>query len=91
MLNNAEADVEYFIDSRYRDDYIFVHPNDNTASVLIRTSDLIGLIEKHGNTVRYLDLLQYGGCVRAVEPEIIKKTMNDQLDKMVENYNREKR
>jgi len=39
----------------------------------------------------YFWLLQYGGCVRAVEPEIIKKTMNEKLDKMVENYNREKK
>ena len=38
----------------------------------------------------YFWLLQYGGCVRAVEPEVVKQTMNEKLQKMIECYNEKK-
>ena len=35
---------------------IGVHPNDNTATVWMKTADLIRLIEEHGNMVRVVDI-----------------------------------
>ena len=35
---------------------IGVHPNDNTATVWLKTGDLIALISEHGNTVHSMQI-----------------------------------
>ena len=37
-------------------DLIDVHTNDNTATVLLKTKDLIKIIQKHGNTVNIVQI-----------------------------------
>ena len=51
LLNDDELKVKFFLD---RDFYegsgiIGVHPNDNTATVWLKTADLEGIIKAHGN------------------------------------------
>ncbi len=51
LLNDDELKVKFFVD---RDFYegsgiIGVHPNDNTATVWLKTADLEGIIKAHGN------------------------------------------
>ena len=50
LLNDDKRIVKLFIDC-YFDGIIGVHPNDNTATVWMKTSDLIDIIKKHGNEV----------------------------------------
>lgn len=50
LLNDKNKKVKLFIDS-YFNDIIGVHPNDNTATIWLKVSDLISLIKKHGNDV----------------------------------------
>lgn len=50
LLNDKNKKVKLFIDS-YFDGIIGVHPNDNTATIWLKVSDLISLIKKHGNDV----------------------------------------
>lgn len=50
LLNDDKRIVKLFIDC-YFDGIIGVHPNDNTATVWMKTSDLIEIIKKHGNDV----------------------------------------
>ena len=52
VLNDSGRIVQVFIDSDLADGLIGVHPNENTATVWLKTSDLIKIIEKHGNTVK---------------------------------------
>lgn len=52
VLNDSGRIVQVFIDSDLADGLIGVHPNENTAMVWLKTSDLIKIIEKHGNTVK---------------------------------------
>ncbi len=57
LLNDAELKVTFFLDSEFGDeDLIGVHPNENTASIYLRTSDLLSVIREHGNQIRRLDL-----------------------------------
>lgn len=35
---------------------IIVHPNVNTASILLKTSDLLRFLQHHGNSVTYVDI-----------------------------------
>lgn len=53
LLNYAERRVRLFIDSELAapGELIGVHPNDNTATVWLRTEDLIAIISEHGNPV----------------------------------------
>ena len=49
ILNDAERKVQVFIDRELLDalGLIGVHPNDNTATVWLKTKDLIRIIKEH--------------------------------------------
>jgi Ala-tRNA(Pro) deacylase len=56
LLNDDERKVEFYIDGDFLagSGRIGVHPNDNTATVWLQASDLVKLIEEHGNTVHVI-------------------------------------
>lgn len=56
VLNDKENIVKIYIDKYFENNYIWVHPNDNTASVYLKTEDLVSIIKKHGNSVQYIDI-----------------------------------
>ena len=58
LLNDGERRVTLLLDRAFLDapGLIGVHPNDNTATVWLRTKDLIRLAEDHGNPVRLAEL-----------------------------------
>lgn len=53
LLNDEQRIVQFFIDEDFMAGAgrIGVHPNDNTATVWLQASDLVKLIEDHGNQV----------------------------------------
>ena len=53
ILNDTEKRVKVFIDEDlvHPYDLVGVHPNDNTATVWMKTTDLIGMIKEHGNAI----------------------------------------
>ncbi len=55
VLNDHDHLVRVYIDRSFEHRIIGCHPNTNTASVWLETDDLVKLIEKHGNTVQYMD------------------------------------
>lgn len=54
LLNDTECRVLLFIDKDFMDDMIGVHPNENTATIWMRTADLIRIIREHGNEVNVM-------------------------------------
>lgn len=56
VLNDEEKQVKILLDEQFRDGLIGVHPNGNTATVWLATSDLVGVIEEHGNLVEWIRL-----------------------------------
>lgn len=57
LLNNKKKDVELDIQRKILDDrYIGVHPNENTATVILKINDLISFFEKKDYTIRILNL-----------------------------------
>lgn len=56
ILNDVEHKVEAFIDEDFMKEeaLIGIHPNDNTATVWMKTSDLIELLEEYGIKIREL-------------------------------------
>lgn len=50
VLNDENCAVEVFFDEDFmKMEKIGVHPNDNTASVYLKTEDLVNIIREHGN------------------------------------------
>lgn len=56
ILNDDDRVVEFYLDSDFCDGLIGCHPNDNTATIWLKTNDLIALVEEHGNLVHVVDL-----------------------------------
>lgn len=54
VLNDVERKVKVIIDEDIlKEEIVGVHPNDNDATVFMKTKDLIRLIELNGNLVEY--------------------------------------
>jgi len=53
LLNDEEKSVQFYLDDYFIHECprIGCHPNDNTATVWLKSSDLLKLIEEHGNSV----------------------------------------
>lgn len=52
ILNDSEKKVKLFLDEELlKCGLIGIHPNDNTATVWLKTTELIDIITEHGNEV----------------------------------------
>lgn len=58
LLNDKEHKVIFYIDKELLNDngIIGVHPNDNTATIWLKTNDLIAIIKEHKNLVNIVEL-----------------------------------
>lgn len=58
ILNDEERKVQVFLDREFLEGrkLIRVHPNENTATVWLKTEDLLDIIKEHGNPVQVLEL-----------------------------------
>lgn len=56
LLNDEERKVTFFLDSEFQNGLVGIHPNDNTATVWMRSDDLIRLIKEHRNAVNIVSL-----------------------------------
>lgn len=58
ILNDKERKVKVFLDKEFLDapGIIGVHPNDNTATVWLKTEDLVNLIKEHGNEIEIVPI-----------------------------------
>ena len=58
LLNDREHRTVFYIDREFTDAdaLIGIHPNENTATVWLKTSDLIRLISEQGTTVRSFEI-----------------------------------
>ena len=55
LLCDRERRVKLFLDEDLSD-RIGIHPNDNTATVWLKTADLIRILEEHGNSVEIVEI-----------------------------------
>ena len=58
LLNDKELKVIFCLDKDFLNDkqIIGVHPNDNTATIWLKVTDLIDIIKEHGNQVNVVEL-----------------------------------
>ena len=60
LLNDESGSVILYLDEAFLEGnaMIGVHPNDNTATVHLKTDDLIRLLQKHGTQVNLIPISQ---------------------------------
>lgn len=58
ILNDDERKVNFFLDREFTEplNLIGIHPNENTATVWLKTDDLIKIIKQHGNPISIIDI-----------------------------------
>lgn len=58
ILNDTACRIQCFLDESFLNapGLIGVHPNDNTATVYMKTTDLIHILKKHGNSVHIIQI-----------------------------------
>lgn len=58
ILNDNELKVTLYLDEFFLSDngIIGVHPNDNTATIWLKVTDLVNLIKQHGNQIFLVSL-----------------------------------
>ena len=58
LLNDKEQKVKFYIDEDllYGDGMIGIHPNENTATVWLKTEDLIKILKENGNEINIVKI-----------------------------------
>lgn len=58
ILNDEEHKVQFFLDKAFlnKPGLIGVHPNENTATVWLKTEDLITIVKEHGNELHLVEI-----------------------------------
>lgn len=58
LLNDKNLKVIFYLDKDFLNDkqIIGIHPNDNTATIWLKTPDLIDIIKEHGNQINIVEL-----------------------------------
>lgn len=58
VLNDTEMKVNVFLDEDFfkQPGLVGVHPNDNTATVWLKTEDLVNIIKEHGNEIKTISI-----------------------------------
>lgn len=58
ILNDKENKVKVFLDKEFieKTDIIGIHPNDNTATIWLKTKDLINIIKENGNKIELVEI-----------------------------------
>ena len=58
LLNDEECRVKLYLDNYFMEEprLIGVHPNDNTATVAMKTADLITLLREHGSEIDIVEI-----------------------------------
>ena len=58
LLSDEECKVKFFLDKAFGEGPVGIHPNDNTATIWLKTADLVRIISEHGNSVEMVNLEQ---------------------------------
>ena len=59
LLNDTQHCVRFLLDSSFCGKRIGVHPNENTATIYLRTDDLLSILGQNGIYSEYIDFEEY--------------------------------
>jgi prolyl-tRNA synthetase len=53
-----KAEVSFYLDKTIKNEFVAIHPMENTSTIWVKQADLVGLLEKHGLKTNVLDLTE---------------------------------
>ncbi|MGN1189994.1 MAG: YbaK/EbsC family protein, partial [Candidatus Ornithospirochaeta sp.] len=56
LLNDEEKKVKFYLDNDFKEGQIYVHPMENTSSLLLDASSLFGFLSSHGAECNWIDI-----------------------------------
>lgn len=56
LLNDEEEKVKFYLDNDFKEGQIYVHPMENTSSLLLDASSLFGFLSSHGAECNWIDI-----------------------------------
>ena len=58
LINDEQCKVQLFLDRAFlqQPGLIGIHPNDNTATIRLKTQDLLDIVQEHGNQIFLVDV-----------------------------------
>lgn len=56
ILANEEKDIIVYLDKDYENKIMGIHPCDNTATVFVKTRDVVKLLKEHGNEIHFIKM-----------------------------------
>ncbi|WP_282164088.1 prolyl-tRNA synthetase associated domain-containing protein [Turicimonas muris] len=58
LINDEQCKVQLFLDRTFlqQPGLIGIHPNDNTATIRLKTQDLLDIVQEHGNQIFLVDV-----------------------------------
>ena len=58
ILNDENNIVKFYLDKEFLEEpkFLGVHPNDNTATVWLKTRDMLEILREHGNPVNVVEI-----------------------------------
>ena len=58
LINDEQCKVQLFLDRAFlqQPGLIGIHPNDNTATIRLKTQDLLDIVQEHGNQICLVDV-----------------------------------
>jgi len=56
VINDEERKVKVMIDRAFNKSLIGIHPNENIATIWLDAAELVNIIEKHGNSVEFIEI-----------------------------------
>ena len=63
LINDTENHVHLFLDKNLQNaPRLSFHPNDNTATIVIKNEDFIKYLDATGNGYEFLELYEWGEC-----------------------------
>ena len=57
LINDKNNSVRFFLDSDFQGGMIYVHPMENTSSILISSADLFRFLSSHGTECNWVDII----------------------------------
>ena len=57
LLNDTDHCVKFYLNSDFKNGILGIHPNDNTATVSMKTEDLVSLLADKGYETEWIDIL----------------------------------
>lgn len=56
LLNDTACHIFFYLDQEFNNQLIGIHPNDNTATIWLHTSELVKLVQETNHQIEFVEI-----------------------------------